>query len=103
MEEQKLQQLYDALKNEPLIRKYMRKYTWVSGSSTTVYPIMFWKDEVCVQLETHKNVFEKFIKRFVEQHGDLVVAGHFNRNDGSCPPELTFWYNIPKNDGHKCA
>lgn len=100
MEEQKLQQLYDALKNEPLIQKYIYNGTWLSGESTLIHPIEFWKAEVSVQLNTHKNVFERFIDRFVEQHNDLVISGSFVRNDGSCPPELIFDYNIPENKNY---
>ncbi len=94
-------ELLVALKAEPLINKYMYKDTWTSGSSTTVYPITFWKSEVEIQINTKKNVFEKFIDRFIKQHGDLVLAGSFCKMDDSCPATLTFWYNIPENEGYR--
>lgn len=94
------EELLKALKAEQIINKYMYKDTWLSGSSTTVYPITFWKNEVEIQLNTKKNLFEKFIDRFVEQHNDLVISGSFCKMDGSCPATLTFYYNIPKNQGY---
>ncbi len=93
-----VKELREALISEPLIQKYLKNGTWTSGSSTTVYPITFWKNEVELQLSTNKNIFTKFIKRFVEQHADLVVSGAFSKWDGSCPSTLTFWYNIPDNN-----
>lgn len=93
-------ELLAALKAEQIINKYMYKNTWLSGSSTTVYPITFWKNEVEIQLNTKKNLFEKFIDRFVEQHGDLVISGSFCKMDDSCPATLTFYYNIPENQGY---
>lgn len=94
-------ELLKALEAEQIINKYMYKGTWLSGSSTTVYPITFWKSNVEIQLNTRKNLFEKFIDRFVEQHGDLVISGNFCKYDESCPATLTFDYNIPENQG--CA
>lgn len=97
-------ELKEALLKEPLIKKYLYNGTWLSGSSTIVYPITFWRCTVELQLNTHKNVFQKFIKRFVEQHSDLVADGYFSKMDGSCPPTLTFYYNIAENNWLKrCA
>lgn len=98
MTEDLVNELYEALTKEPLIQKYLYNNTWLSGSTTTIYSIMFWKNEVEIELSTDKNIFTKFIKRFVEQHADLVVWGAFSKSDGSCPSTLSFYYNIPNNN-----
>lgn len=90
-------ELLTAIENEPIIKKHIYGSTWLSGSSTTVYPIIFLQKEVRIQLDISKNVFKKFIERFVKQNSDLVVCGGFSANDGSCPSELYFYYNIPEN------
>lgn len=85
--------LLTSIENEPIIKKHMYGSTWISGSSTTVYSIMFCQREVRIQLDTSKNVFKKFIERFVKHNSDLIVGGGFSANDGSCPSELYFYYN----------
>lgn len=89
--------LLTAIENETIIKRHIYGGMWLSGSSTKVYPIMFWQKEVRIQLDISKNVFKKFIERFVKEHSDLVVCGGFSANDGSCLSELYFYYNIPEN------
>ena len=82
-----LDKIAKELQEEPLIKKYMLDHTWTSGSSTTVYPIMRWKESVDVQLNTDRNVFKNLLKRYEDKYN---IYAYFVKNDGSCPPELRF-------------
>ena len=97
---QLLKDIVEDLKNEPLVKKYLLDHTWLSGSSTTVYPITVsgpGKD-VIVQLSTDKNVFNNLLKKYMEKY---PVQAHFWKSDGSCPSTLNFklnsWYPDFKN------
>lgn len=71
---------------------------WVSGSSTTVYPIMYGNNEalnkgqISVQLNTNnkywyakvKSLIAKIKKHFKEYKFETTI----NKYDGSCPYEL---------------
>lgn len=50
---------------DKMFAKYIYNHTWLSGSSTTVYPITIFETskEIIFQLNTNKNVFKKFIKK----------------------------------------
>lgn len=86
--------LVDELKEDKLIKKYLYKYTWLSGSSTTVYPIMCWEQdgfikEITIQLDADKNVFNKLIERYKNKYNNIDYA-YFDKSDGSCPSKLVF-------------
>ena len=84
-----LKTIVEDLKNEPLIKKYMLDRTWLSGSSTTVYPITVsgpGKD-IEIQLDTNKNVFNSLLKKYENKYP--LYAG-FWKSDGSCPSHLYF-------------
>lgn len=83
------------LEKEPLVKKYMYKHTWLSGSSTTVYPITIWDDlkEIVIQWDSRKNIFNKFIQRMVDESEGLVRLGYFNKKDGTCPATIVFKLN----------
>ena len=91
-----LEKAADIIKNDPLVKKYMNIDTWVSGSSTTVYPVTCWVESgaVDVQLNTHRNVFDKRIQKIVRESNGLINKGYFVKNDGSCPSELRFYINF---------
>lgn len=85
------EKFYNDLENEKLIQKYLYDYVWISGSTTRVYPIMEWHNTIEIQVKTFKNVFNKFIKRFVETHKDEISDGWFSKKDGSCPASIVFY------------
>lgn len=86
----RIKQVVEEIKNEPLMKKYLYNHTWVSGSSTTVYPVMIWNNDVDFQLSTHNNYFKKFIERICNKYSDVISKGYFNKLDGSCPSVLCF-------------
>lgn len=80
----------EALKREPLVKKYLKATPWLSGSSTWVHPITVSKRTVELQWESDKAIFRKFIERMVREHRDVVESGCFRRSDGSCPSAIIF-------------
>lgn len=76
----------------PLVRKYLLDHTWLSGSSTTVYPITVSipGKSIHVQLNTDKNVFKNLLKKYEEKYPELAYAT-FWKSDGSCPSTLNFY------------
>jgi hypothetical protein len=85
----------DELVKEPIIQKHLYRDTWLSGSSTVVYPIEVNArlDSVSIQIAGRHNYYKKFIQRVVENHPGVVVRGYFRPNDGSCPAEIEFKLN----------
>ena len=79
------------LSNNNLIKKYLCSYTWLSGSSTKVFPIVYSMvgKDITIQINTDKNMFTRFIKK-IEQNFDCVKYGYFDKGDGSCPARLVF-------------
>lgn len=86
----KIQQFIKEFTKEKLVKKYLYSRTWLSGSSTTVYPITVWKREIVCQWKSDKRIFDTFINRIVEKHSDLFNYGYFYKTDGSCPSALIF-------------
>ena len=86
------EEIMAAVKSDKTIASHIINYTWTSGSSTTVYPIMLWPDDVCLQMDTTRNLFQKAIGRVMEKYSHLFRYGYFSKNDGSCPAEITFSY-----------
>ena len=80
------------IQNDPLIKKHICKYHWVSGGSTDVAPITCWKEsrQIIVQLKSRHNVFEKCISRIICKSSGIVSNGFFWKSDGTCPCTLTF-------------
>lgn len=78
---------------DKMFAKYIQSNTWLSGSSTTVYPIVISEvsKQIIFQLNTNKNVFKKFIERTCVKH-DMLTYGYFSKSDGSCPSEIVFYY-----------
>lgn len=86
----RIQQFIDEFQMENLVKKYLYKGTWTSGSCTKVYPIMVWKNDIEIQWDCDKRIFDKFINRIVEKYNDLFEWGYFWKTDGSCPSHITF-------------
>ena len=87
--DERVQQIVADLKEEPLVKKYLYDTTWLSGSSTTVYPIEIGKEDIILQWKSDKNVFNSFIKRIVDKYPE-ISDGWFNQTDGEEPSSITF-------------
>lgn len=83
-----IEKIANEISAEPLIKKYLYKYTWLSGCSTKVSPITIWKNrgEIVFQIDIDKNVFNKFIERMVKKYN--LRYGYFEKSDGSCPSSI---------------
>lgn len=92
---QKINKAAVIIQSDFLIKRHIYPYTWLSGSSTEVYPITCWVDggEIVVQLGTNKKDWDKAIQRIIKQSNGLIVKGYFSKKDGSCPNTLTFLTN----------
>ena len=80
------------LENDKLVKKNLYKYSWLSGSSTQVSPIIIWRDCVELQWNSDRRIFDKFIKRIMQKNEDLIAYGYFWKSDGSCPSTITFTF-----------
>ena len=85
-------EIVNAIKGDKTLAKHIYKHTWISGSSTTIYPITLWLTDVCIQLDTHKNLFKKCIERILAKYPNLFKNGYFCKNDDSCPAEVKLIY-----------
>lgn len=76
--------------------EFIYEYAWTSGSSTEVYPIIVWRNDVTFQLNSKdkRHFTEKSLSKIVERFPQLKCA-RYVQNDGSCPNELKFYYKEP--------
>ena len=89
--DEKIKEFIDKLKAESLVSKYLYKQPWVSGSTTTVNPIMVWANQIELQWNSDKRIFGKFIRRIVNANSDIISSGTFWKSDGSCPSTIIFY------------
>lgn len=89
---ERVDKFIEDFKKEKLTQKYLYKYTWLSGSSTTVYPIAIWGNVIIFQWRSSKKIFNKFISRIVKENADLFSRGSFWKSDGSCPSTINFYF-----------
>ncbi len=75
---------------DSIVDKNLCNRTWLSGSSTTVFPVTICKKKIVFQWNSDRRIFDKFIKRIVEKYNDLLIDGYFWKSDGSCPSTITF-------------
>ena len=71
------------------------KYTWTSGCTTIVHPIMFWVNEVNIQLEGNevmRTIYDRAVNEVVNDNPTLFEYGYVDTYDGSCPMAVTFKY-----------
>lgn len=87
--DERVQQIVADLKEEPLVKKYLYDTTWLSGSSTTVYPIEIGKQDITLQWKSDKNIFNSFIKKIVDKYPE-ISDGWFSKTDGEEPSSITF-------------
>lgn len=87
------EKVVDFIKNSKTIQKYIYPYSWVSGCSTMVHPIMIFKNSIEVQLnsDARKNYLRKVMTELSAMDG--VCDVRFNPYDGSCPKTLEICVN----------
>lgn len=76
---------------DDFVERHVYNQTWVSGSSTNVFPITYDKHKVIVQWRGNRPC-NKFIIDTVSQNADLFEFGEYKKSDGSCPNTLLFWF-----------
>lgn len=89
--------------NSDFFKKYAYKGTWVSGSSTIVYPLTLWPEDgireidIDIQLDgriSPKGRYEKFRKVLTSLRRRFPqMVGRYIKKDGSCPDtySITIW------------
>lgn len=100
-----IQSLLDDIMQDPTIEKYRCKYTWISGSSTEVYPITVWASDIIVQLDNkvkradgksfnkrYYKILERTRNAIADRHQDVVKYACLCVNDDSCPATMTFGF-----------
>lgn len=105
-----IQSLLDDIMQDPTIEKYRCKYTWMSGSSTEVYPIEVGPCDICIQLarkvekrdgksfnKRYYKILERTMTAIADRHQDVVLYAHLSAWDDSCPATMTFKFINPTN------
>jgi hypothetical protein len=93
-----MKEIVEYITKSDFVKKYVYNHTWISGSSTNVYPIEVWmggeKDvtnDIVLQLSGCKQWQERMLKKLanelVKNFGVVVKNVYVSRNDGSCPDE----------------
>lgn len=86
-------QFIEEFKAEKFVQKNLCDFSWISGSSTPVYPISVytnsWKSEIVIQWKSDRKC-EGFINKMVGKYNDIIMWGKFWKSDGSCPSTITF-------------
>lgn len=88
----KIEIILRAIHSENTIAKHIADFSWDSDSRTVVSPITFGEDDVRLQMDTSRRLFDKAIKRTLAAYPHLFRTGYFCKNDGSCPAEIRFTY-----------
>lgn len=98
-----IQSLLDDIMQDSTIEKYRCKYTWISGSSTEVYPIEVGPCDICIQLDSkvkksdgksfnnrYYKILERAMSAIADRHQDAVEYACLSAQDDSCPATMTF-------------
>lgn len=92
MNTNELQTLITEIKSK--ISRHIYTSTWLSGSSTEVYPIEVYHNnntntyDIRIQLKANRNYFTRTIEYFKKKYTDITYMGYC-KYDGSCPNTLT--------------
>lgn len=88
-----IEEITSIVESDKLIQKYLYPYHWISGSSTTVYPIAVWIEskEIVVQVEKGAWRLRKHLQKMVETNKEAFSDAYFSKSDGSCPDRITFY------------
>ena len=92
MTTQELETLIAEIKSK--IGRHIYTHTWLSGSSTEVYPISIYHNnntntyDIHIQLKANRNYFTRTIEYFKKKYADITYMGYW-KSDGSCPNTIT--------------
>ncbi len=100
-----IQSLLDDIIQDKTIEKYRCKYTWISGSSTEVYPISVGPRDIEIQLDCrvkktdgksfnkrYEKILERAMNAIADRHQNAVAYTYLDEMDDSCPAVMTFKY-----------
>lgn len=86
--------VFKAILSNKVIQRHIIDYEWLSGSSTSVYPITIHLRDVECQVDVNdKKRLEKSIWKIVKNNPDLFNDGYFCKSDGSCPSCIRLIYS----------
>ena len=91
MNTNELQTLITEIKTK--IGRHIYTSTWLSGSSTEVYPISIYHNkntntyDIEIQLKANRNYFTRTIDNFKKKYADITYM-RYCKYDGSCPNTL---------------
>lgn len=89
-------EIVNIIKNDPAFIKHGRHDTWISGSSTVVYPISIWTEskEIIIQWgKLDKRVIYPFMSRIIRASEGFITDADLWETDGSCPSRITFYFD----------
>jgi hypothetical protein len=95
VEKKKHEKLIEYLNTQKVFTKNVYQHRWQVGSSSFA-PICVWQDGVTVKLNTDRKVFSKLLERVKNKFPFIKIAS-YNPWDGSCPPELSFYFDTEIN------
>ena len=94
--DENIKEIYNTILNSKF-KRFIYPYSWMSGSSTVIEPLMAWKHDIEIQLDpscSHRGRYAAFRavllhlqKRFPQ------LTGGFYRGDGSYPSTYTIFLN----------
>ena len=89
-----VKRIYSAILEEDAIHKHIIDYNWVSGTSTTIYPINISMTDVEVQMDSgNRNYYNKAIQRLVVHNSHIFKDGYFCKPNGSHPSFIRLVYS----------
>lgn len=94
--EQELKQISKTIEESKFFKKFAYKGTWMSGSSTIVYPITIWRHDIEIQMDYLKSykgraaAFRSLLNKLQKDYPNMV--GRFVKRDGSCPDIYSLYF-----------
>ena len=93
--EKEIEVFLDWLQNQGIVQQQLYDITWISGSSTTVYPITVCQS--CVEIQWKEdNEPKALIDSATALFTDIISYGVFSKTDGSCPSTVHFQLKEPR-------
>lgn len=90
-----IEEITKIVQSDKLIQKYLYPHTWMSGSSTTVYPMTVWtaSKQIVVQVKSGAWRLRKHLQKIIETNKEAFNDAYICKSDGSCPDRIIFNYN----------
>ena len=90
-----IKEFISRLRKEDIVKRNLLDHTWISGSSTEVYPIQIWQTSIDLQWKSSRNP-KVWIQKMVDMSKGLITYGIFEKGDGSCPNCISFKLATPR-------